>query len=366
MLESRKVALVELSDHHGECLYPQLKFLTSAGITTHLVCSESVASRLRGAQDAASVATFRFGRGSLRDFSEASRVRRHLLALGVDTVVLNTARGSRMRNLLLGPTGSLKFVGLAHIASKLSGGSTQFLVGRKTHTFLVLNDYILPHVRVSTASRVRSVYLIYFPDYETRPVHKPVGEFWVCIPGQVEFKKRDYEALFDCIEERAPHPDVRFVLPGSGPPQSRDGRMLRTILDARGLTGRFRLWDEFVDHDTFFSVLAASDLIMPLIHPRKPAYEEYLKCKISGAFNLAFGMQVPMFCEESFAGIDDFEASSLFYRDSSMVERLNGLVTNPQPLAEIRQRLRTYPKFAFDVQRLRYLEALFPDRPPGA
>lgn len=366
MLESHKVALVELSDHHGECIYPQLRFLASAGIPTHLVCSESVASRLRGTQDAASLATFRFGKGALSDWVETTRVRRHLLALGVDTVVLNTARGSRVRNLLLGPTKSLRFVGLAHIASKLSGGSTQFLVGRKTHTFLVLNDYILPHVRVSTPSRVTGIYLIFFPPHEARPVPKPEGEFWVCIPGQVEFKKRDYEALFDRISERAPSREVRFVLPGSGPPDARDGRMLRDILDARGLTGRFRLWNEFVDHDTFFSVLAASDLIMPLIHPRKAPYEEYLKYKISGAFNLAWGLGLPMFCEESFAGINDFEASSLFYREVNLVERLNRLVKNPAPLAEIRQRLATHPKFAFEVQRQRYLEALFPRSGPAA
>jgi hypothetical protein len=360
MMESRKVALVELSDHHGECIYPQVRFLAATGIPVHLVCSEAVAARLRGTDSAASLATFRFGRGTFKDLAEVDRVRRHLLGLGVHTVVLNTARGSRVRNLLALPTGRMRFVGLAHIASKLSGGSTQFVVGRKTHTFLVLNDYILPHVRVKSGSRVAGIYLIYFPPHQVLPVYKPEGEFWVCIPGQVEFKKRDYEALFDRVSERAPHRSVRFVMPGSGPPEARDGRRLREILDARGLTGRFRLWDEFVDHDTFFSVLAASDLVMPLIHPRKAPYEEYLKHKISGAFNLAFGLGLPMFCEESFAGLDDFEAGCLFYREVNLVERLNRLVNHPAPLAEVRSRLAGYSKFAFETQRQRYIEALFP------
>jgi len=361
MTEQHSVALVELSDHHGECIYPQLRFLASAGIPVHLVCSEAVAARLRGTEEAASLATFRFGRRTGRDLPEIWRVRRHLLDLGVDTVVLNTARGSRVRNLMLLPTGRLRFVGVAHIANKLSGGSTQFVVGRKTHTFLVLNDYILPHVRVTPASRVAGIYLIYFPPYRPLPVPKPKGEFWVCIPGQVEFKKRDYEALFDRISERSPDRGVQFVMPGAGPPTDRDGQRLREILDARGLTARFRLWDDFVDHDTFFSVLAASDLIMPLIHPRKPSHEEYLKYKVSGTFNLAFGFSLPMFCEESFAGIDDFDAGCLFYKESNLVERLNRLVRNPQPLADTRARLAAYSKFDFETQRQRYLEALFPD-----
>jgi hypothetical protein len=360
MSTQRSVALVELSDHHGECIYPQVRFLSSAGIPVHLVCSEAVGERLRGIAGAASLRTFRFGGGSLLDLRETLRVRRHLLDLGVHTVVLNTARGSRVRNLMLMPTGAMRFVGIAHIASKLAGGSTQFVVGRKTHTFLVLNDYILPHVKVSSRSRVQGIYLIYFPPFEPRPVEKPADEFWVCIPGQVEFKKRDYETLFDCLSERAPERSVRFVMPGSGPPEARDGKTLREILDARGLTARFRLWNEFVDHDTFFSVLAASDLILPLIHPRKSAYEEYLKYKISGAFNLAFGLGLPMFCEESFAGIDDFEVGSLFYRDYTLVERLNRLVRNPAPLVAARARLAEYAKFTFETQRSRYLEALFP------
>ncbi len=361
MNEPRSVALVELSDHHGECIYPQLRFLASAGIPVHLVCSEAVAGRLRGIEDAASVATFQFGRGSLRDAAEILRVRKHLLGLRVHTAVLNTARGSRVRNLLLLPSGGLRFVGLAHIASRLLGGSTHYVVSRKTHTFLVLNDYIVPHVRGLTGSRVQGIYLIYYPPWETRPVGKPEDEFWVCIPGQVEFKKRDYGAIFDRASERAPDRRVRFVMPGAGPPDSDDGRRLRHILDARGLSARFRLWDEFVDHDTFFSVLAASDLIMPLIHPRKSAHEEYLKYKISGGFNLAFGLGVPLFCEESFAGVDDFDTAALFYRELNLVERLNRLVRDPSPLAKARSRMAAYPKFSFETQRRRYLEALFPD-----
>jgi hypothetical protein len=365
MIESPRVALVELSDHHGECIYPQLRFLASAGIPVHLVCSRTVASRLRAADEAASVTAFRFGRGAVQDLSETLRVRQHIRSLGVNTVVLNTARGSRVRNLLALTWPGVRFVGLAHIASKLKGGSTQWVIGHRTHTFLVLNDYIVPHVRPLTRSRVAGIYLIYFPPYQKLPVHKPDGEFWVCIPGQVEFKKRDYAALFDRISERAPHRNVRFVLPGSGPPEARDGRRLREILDARGLTARFRLWNEFVDHDTFFSVLAASDLVMPLIHPRKAGYEEYLKYKISGAFNLAFGLGLPMFCEESFAGLDDFDAGSLFYREINLVERLNRLATNPAPLLAVRARLAAYPKFAFETQRKRYLEALFPAATPA-
>ena len=361
MKESRSVALVELSDHHGECIHPQLKFLASAGIPVHLVCSEAVAARLRGMEEAASLATFPFGRGALRDASEVLRVRKHLRDLSVHTVVLNTARGSRVRNLLLLPTGEMRFVGLAHIASRLSGGSTQAIVGRKTHTFLVLNDYIVPHARSLTRSRVEGIYLIYYPPYESRPVDKPEDEFWVCIPGQVEFKKRDYSALFDRASERAPDRRVRFVMPGAGPADSGDGRLLREILDARGLSARFRLWNEFVDHDTFFSVLAASDLILPLIHPRKNAHEEYLKYKISGGFNLAFGLGVPLFCEEAFAGVDDFEAAALFYREINLVERLNRLVRDPSPLLETRKRLAAYPKFRFETQRDRYLAALFPE-----
>ena len=355
---SRGVALVELGDHHEVCLYPQVKFLASSGIPVHLLCSGIVADRLSGVEAAASLRRFRFGRGRVADLRETFLVRRHLLDLGVDTVVLNTARGSRVRNLMLMPTGDLRFVGLAHIANKLAGGSTQRIVGRKTHTFAVLNDYILPHVRVSTDSRVVGIYLLAQPPFEPRPVNKPSGEFWVCIPGQVEFKKRDYESLIDRLSERAPHPTVRFVLPGA--PEARDARRLKETLDARGLTARFRMWNEFLDHDTFYSILSASDLIMPLIHPRRRAYAEYLKYKISWTFSLGFGLGIPMFCEESYAGTDDFEAGALFYRESNMVERLNRLVKNPDPLTEVRRRLAAYPKFTFEAQRLRYLEALFP------
>jgi hypothetical protein len=172
----------------------------------------------------------------------------------------------------------------------------------------------------------------------------------------VEFKKRDYPTLIDRLSERAPDRSIRFVLPG--PPEAKDGRRLRELLESRGLTGRFRLWDEFVDHDTFYSVLAASDLVMPLIHPQRSSYDEYAKYKITWAFNLAFGLGLPLFCEESYAGHDDFDAAALFYRESNLVERLNRLVNNPRTLVDARQRLASYPKFTFDTRCRRYLDAL--------
>jgi len=335
--------------------------LEAAGCEAHLVCSKPVHDRLRGVGYAASSKAFHFGRGGGMDLREAVRVRNHLVHLGVDTVVLNTARGSRVRNLLLLPTGPMRFAGLAHIANKLWEGTTRHLIHRKVKRYFVLGDYILPQVRAHTNLQVEGIYLLTFPPTDPRPVNKPEGEFWVVIPGQVEFKKRAYESLIDRISARIVDPRIKFLLLGSGTAAPKDNRDLRDYLDARGLTQRFRLFTDFVDHDTFHNILDAADLVLPLIHPSQPEHQEYLRYKVSFAFSLAFGHGVPMLCEESFQGIDDFDTSAAFYRERSLAERLDGLARRPEELAAIRERMKSYNKFNFETQRRRYMSLLESD-----
>ena len=112
---------------------------------------------------------------------------------------------------------------------------------------------------------------------------------------------------------------------------------------------------EFVDRDHFFSYLQNSQLILPLIHPKKARYAEYITYKISGAFNLAFGLRIPMLCEHSFNSFEDFKISSFFYAEDELVTVLNDMLSRKGELTEKSAAIQNCAKFQFDYQQKKYV-----------
>jgi hypothetical protein len=159
--------------------------------------------------------------------------------------------------------------------------------------------------------------------------------FVVCVPGNVERKRRDYEALLDVVTRPDLDPRIHFVLPGRSAHAHGDGPWLRDALRAAGVEDRVRMWDDFIDHDTFHAVVAGSDVVLPLVHPHLPGHGRYLTQRISGSFNLAFGHRRPLLMDQQFEGLADFDDVALFYAPDRLAETLAALVDDPSPLRRV-------------------------------
>ena len=70
-----------------------------------------------------------------------------------------------------------------------------------------------------------------------------------------------------------------------------------------------------LDDVDFHSVISSAHCILPLIHPSKTKYQDYLYDKFSGAFALSVGHQVPMLLSSSFKNFHHFEGFHFFYGD---------------------------------------------------
>jgi len=351
-----QVALIELYTSHDECLYSQIRFLKESGYTVHVICNVELRPRVADLDLVDNFYYLHFGAGTWSDFHELLRLRRYLITNNVKIAVLNTARGSRIRNLLLLPHHHSQFVGIGHIANKIFSGFTSRLISLKVKKYFVLNDYILPQLPGRKNIRVTSFYNIYFPPFTTVPLNKPADAFWICIPGGIEFERKDYDSLLLQLSDVRLDPRIKFILLGKSNATRRENQVFMQKINKKGLTDRFILFTDYVKHDEHFSYLAKTDLILPLIHPRKKRYDEYIKYKISGAFNLAFGFQIPMLCEETFRGFDDFVASSFFYTEDQLVTELNSLVYRDEEIKQKSNEIKKYPKFQFDYQKNKYIE----------
>ncbi len=350
---AKKIALVEMGGSHDECLYAQVRYLTSAGHHVELICNSSLKSNVSYFDGLDRVHLIELRKG-LKQWVDLIRIRRILVNGKFDRIVFNTAQGNVLKNLFLLPLPkkALRF-GVIHNLRKLSNSVSQSVITRNLKGYFVLNDYLLDRVppEIRKTVNVHSLYTVFYPTYPPVEVSKPTNEIWICIPGQVERSRRDYDGLFDSIERFGVNENVKFILLGRCEHLDGDGESIKHRISELGVTDQFMLWDSFIETELFYSILQYSDYVLPLIHPDHESFSLY-EYQISGAFNLAFGFKKPLLMEHSFAEFEDFKTNAIHYAVPSMMEKINRL--------EIPRSDQFYQeeKWEFEYQKRGFLQAL--------
>jgi hypothetical protein len=344
-------ALIELGGSHDECLYSQVRFLKASGYTVHLICTANLEKQVSGFDGVDQFLYVDFeGASSLQSITKLFRIRKHIIRHNIRQVIFNTAEGNLVRNLTLLPFPSyVTFSGIVHNGRKLLKSSSQAIISRRVKKYFVLNDYILPHVAGNNKQTVESFYPIFFPDFEKVGLPKAAGEIWVCIPGQVDHNRRDYTGLLQALKQQKPAAGIKFIVLGR---DKNPGRKLRELVEEAGLQEHFILFEEFIPNAVFHSYLAQSDVILPLVHPGLPKFDQYLKYKITGAINLAFAYKKPLLSITQFSSIPDFDENSVFYSLDTLSETLHNL---PEQLAALAPKLYQNPKWEFTYQQQKYI-----------
>jgi hypothetical protein len=324
-----RIALVELGGSHDECLYSQVRILKSRpDVHLTLIAHPDLKDRVNYFEglDATHFVSIRTG---IRGVLDLFRLKEYVIEQGFEKVILNTAQGSLIgRWMRFKFPSNIQFYGTLHNISKLEGSHSQSRIHKKVKSYFVLNEYLLDKARklAPKGLRFQTYYPIFFPDYPTVALDKGPDEIWITIPGQVEFKRRDYEGLFHSIKHHGIPPRLTFILLGRCEHRHGDGHTVKEWVHELGENAHVKLWDDFIDLETYFSYLKASDYILPLIHPDDVSSEVYAH-QITGAFNLAFGFKKTLLMEKSFEGYEDFKDTALFYEVPEMMEQISHLTT---------------------------------------
>ncbi len=336
-----KVALVELSSSHDECLYSQVKALKTKNVAVYLICNEKL----------------RFRVSLFNDITEFTFLPSKLSLINVfwlwkklskfDKVVFNTASGIVIRQLMFFPFPKrTELIGIVHNTKKILTSGTQRFISRKVKKYFVLNDYLLDTIQNKpTNIKIASFYPICFPKPNVQQI-KPKGDIWICIPGQVENKRRDYFGFLDALENvNIPH-NIKFILLGKGAHSHGNGPEVRAKIERLGLSSQFKLWDKFIETQEFNNYLYNSDFILPLVHPEQESFQLYTY-QITGAFNLAFGLKIPMLMHEVFSLNTDFRDTSLFYSLENLSSLIRDLPTVKSPNYQLDKWDSTYQSKAY-------------------
>lgn len=320
-----KVAIIEAGTGHDECLYSQLLFLkTISDIHITLITTQNILSRNIFHEIVNETLII----GENAKPKEILKVWVYLNFRGINIAIFNTAQGGFAKKMLALPyIRKIKFVGILHNIRKLESSFGQKIISSKIKKYFVLNRYLLPLLaeRVVQSKNFTDIYTIFYPEHKPLPsVVKPENEIWICIPGQVELKRRDYDLLFDVLEQMNLPAHIKFVLLGKSMHKQGAGIYIQNRIQSAGLQSNFLTWSGFIDNETFYTYLQLSDFLMPLIHPEHYTFEQY-RHQVSGTYNLALGFRKTMLMHEVFQSYSDFEKNAIFYNKQNLAELLKSL-----------------------------------------
>jgi len=198
---------------------------------------------------------------------------------------------------------------------------------------------------------LQSFYPIFFPAYAGQGQQKPADEFWICIPGQLEYKRRAYLELLAMLPASLDK-RIKFILLGNSRHAHGNGEDFESRLGS--YQENFVIYRQFVADDEFHHVLKQCDVIMPCLgdNPR------YLQSGVSGAFNLSFAYHIPMLIEPQFMAHEDFQLSAFSFKPEDFAALLQRLLEQPSLLQEKVSAMQNCEKFSFDWQSRQYLAAL--------
>lgn len=360
-MSTPQAALIEVYDSHEVNLYSQLCFLRSSGYAVTLIVSEKHRRTIAAYDgDFAVEYVSVTGKRGLAQWKELWRIRQMIVTRGIKTVVFNTAHTNPVRNFCLFPfPKEVRFFGTLHGVNKLQGSFTQRIISRRIPNYFLLSDYMLekamkvPHEGL----RFSVFYPIFHPAFpEAAMMARQPGEFWIAMPGTVEYKRRDYLGLVEALGAMKERPKLRFFLLGNGNHPTGNGPDLQKRLASLGLEPMFVFFDGFVPDAVLHTYLRHCDAVMPLIHPINADMEKYLENQISGAFHLAFAYKKPLLMHGYFKRYQDFRETSLFYSLDNLGVFLSGL---PQRLSDF-DTAGAYanPKWSFEYQSRHYADFL--------
>ncbi len=349
-----KIALVEIGGSHDECLFTQIQILKANKHTTlTLVCNDSLRKRVEIFKniDNFHFITIRQGWSAWLDIYA---LRKYLLQQNFDKIIFNTAQGAAIKKLMLiFPKYKTQLIGTIHNIDKLEHSKGQQIISNKINKYFVINDYLLKRINLKHYPKLSfaAYYPIFFPKFIPRQLTKPTDEIWICIPGQVELKRRDYESLMEGIVQNGIPKHLKFILLGRCEHKHGDGIYIKHKIAELNIERQFMLWDSFIELDEFYSYLMYSDFILPLIHTTHISSQLY-ETQITGTYNLAFGFKKPLLMENQFSTYEDFKNNAIFYEKNNMISVISSLSKN------MSTNIYKDDKWTFEDQKKRYWSLL--------
>jgi len=349
-LHDVRILLLEVGGSHSEVLLSWYRDLRALGAHVYVACPANMWKHL-DLTDAAGWLETGGQSGLNGHISTMLGVRRFVKTMNITHVILNTATGTKVRDIALFLPKRCTVVGTLHNAEKLIRSFNQSVTTRNVDVYAVLGPHVADAIPPSCTVPVVVVPAT-APDaqyaerardksrFSAEASSKPLR---VVIAGGINWRRRDYDSLFAQNGFERIGDNVQIVLAGG--PDEEDKPRLKAMLDM-ARRDMFELHDGFIPHDTYARIISESDIVLPLTHPSSRDYDRYVQYQITGAMSNAWAYAKPLMLERGFAKHTSL-ASSIFYDVAALPDLI-------RRFAEDRTLLIPYavtPDFASDAVR---------------
>ena len=348
-----RIALIELSSGHCECLFSQIRFLREAGHDVVLFVHPDLAPRLQTTAIPLEVLPITSS-SLINAWQVIMALRRGWSKHGISRVVFNTASGSLFRKVALTMPFGLPTYAVVHDLHRLSNSWSQRVTLFRMKGLLVLADRLTARCQALTHIPTNFFYPAWFATPKPGPTPvKAAPDVWLVTIGQIETKRRNYTALIEAAE--AGWPDnlhIRVIGDATGV----DGEdVLKRLRESR-MKHCIHISDGFMDDDHIHRLLPYCDGILPLTDGNK----RYRNEAVSGAFNLAFGYHLPLISgireQPSIAEIDDITLAPADHE--RLVDLLRKLAFDSTELQQKQTAMRQDPRWRFAASQKSYLRGI--------
>ena len=344
-----QIAIIDFSDSHIDFIYTHASFLQDSGYMVHLICPDTVKERVSVFDKVDQFFYFPKASADLSRYEKVKIIGKYLNENDINNVVINTYSSAYMRFFLL-YSFKRKIVCVLHSIEKSRHNFWFWVVSKKVKHWLVLSDHLVRKIPNKTGLHIGSLYPIFFPAYPKKNTGKKESDFWITIPGNLEYKRRNYISLLQEIDENL-NKNIKFILLGRSYRRHGDGKDFEQRLYKKNLRDRFIMFDEFVDDAEFQSIIKESEILLPLLKERF----RYLKEATSGTFLHSFAYKIPMVIESEFSIIEDLNISSFKYSDGELSSLLNRLYENRELIEERKNIMKDYKIFSYDYQKDKFI-----------
>lgn len=351
------VALIEFNNYHQECVYSQVKFLKTDNSNITLIInpkSKNATASYSHLIDEFYYYDKKASFSFVKKLFLLFKLYRFIILKKFDKIIFNTASSSKtiIFITLLLKFNNVECIGTIHNLKKMKSSFSQKLINVKIRKYFVLNNFLLSSFAIENPKiHLNSYYPIFFPNYKTIALNKPQNEIWISVPGEVNFKRRDYNIIINSLLKLPKTTNLKFIILGKINAIPKDCEIFLELLKKNDLKSFFITFDTFVENDLFFSYLKSSDYILANLQLND---DSYLKYKISGVLNLAFGLEKQLIAPSKLNIINDLKENTLFYNSQEDLSSLLSQIKQPEKAINfVKNKMMDY-----NVQQKNYIDFL--------
>jgi|GEM_PF-1975165 len=357
MTKKDKIAVFELTTYHEECLYTQLKFLVDGGYAVTLITHPKNEDSIRNYKLPLEVVCFYDPRACSfigKRIAKWYQLFKFIAENSFRKVLFNTASSNKetIAFVYLLPN-NIKRYGVLHNLSKVDTSWSQKIISKKITQYFVLNNFLKHSLSFKNKTlKLEAFYPIFFPEYKSVALSNEKISPWICIPGELNYKRRNYDLVLDALINLDPKIKLKIIILGKMNQNRPETASFVKKVKLYSLENKLITFTNFIENNEFHAYLKTSDYILAPVTLNE---KKYISSKITGAYNLAFAHKKTLICPQELQVIPDLNANAYFYQD---VASLANLFTKIASGTLGNRNDYEHTKWQYETQKQNFLQVL--------